>query len=124
MADMSHFVDVETALMDLLSDLGTTGTYTPNSLVSSLPFIRIMRIGGSDDRFFDLARISIDAFQTTRPLAYALAESIRQRLITGPNVTAPGVLETALTDVGPHEIPWGDTKIRRFTADYTISVRR
>lgn len=124
MSDLAPFPNVEAVLMDLLSDLGTTDTDTPPDLQSQLPFIRIKRATGGDSMFFDSPHVTIDAFDATYDEAQSLAESIRQRLIRGPHVQAPGVLDGVTTDSGPAEIPWGDTGIRRFVASYAVSTRR
>jgi len=124
--DLAVFIDIETAVMDLLADLATggIGTVTPSNLNTSMPFVRVTRIGGGDTRITDTARVDVDAFGATRTVAYNLAEACRQRLISGPHVTAPGVLDSVTTDAGPHEVPWGDPTIRRFTASYSVSSRR
>lgn len=110
--------------MQTLTDLATVGTVTPPNLGASLPFVRIVRIGGAGTRFIDTARIDVDAFAATRSSAYSLAESCRQRLINVPHVVAAGRIDSVITDSGPHEIPWGDPAVRRFTASYTLTVRR
>ncbi len=124
MADLPPFLDVETALVELFSDLATTGTVTPPSLLTSLPFVRVTRIGGLDTRLFDTARVDVDSFGATRAVSYDLAEACRQRLLSYPQVTAAGVIDLVVTNAGPHEVPWGDTNVRRFTASYSISARR
>lgn len=118
------------AVMDLIGTLEvnsvavTTGTVTPANLVTSMPFVRVMRIGGGDTRFDDTAHIDIDAFGATREAAYGLAESCRQLLLGFPYVTAAGVIDSVVTTAGPHEVPWGDIGVRRLTASYAISSRR
>lgn len=124
MADRAPYPDVEQALLDVVSDLGTCATVTPPDLENHLPFIRIARFGGGNDQVSDSARVSIDAFGANRPDAYTLAEAIRQRLISNPHGTASGLLDLVETDTGPNEIPWGDVKVRRFNASYTVTTRR
>jgi hypothetical protein len=110
--------------MDLLSGLAPTGTVTPPNLNTSLPFIRVMRIGGGDTRFIDTAHVDVDAFGATREAAYTLAEACRQILLAFPLVTAAGVIDSVETQAGPHEIPWGNSNVRRRTSSYTITARR
>lgn len=126
MANFTDFPDVEVVLMTVLGGLATTGTVTPSTLQNSLPFIRIMRVGGSDDRFNDSARVSIDAFGADRAAARTLAESIRQTLLAWPIVVGDPscVIDKVTTNVGPMEIPWGDVNVRRQNASYTVVVRR
>lgn len=110
--------------MDLLVGLAPTGTVTPPNLNTSLPFIRVMRIGGGDDRFSDKAHIDVDAFGATREAAYALCEACRQLLLGFPYVTAAGVIDSVQTDAGPHSIPWGNSNVFRSTSSYSITARR
>ena len=124
MSDLAPFCDIEMAVIQTLTDLAPGGTVTPPNLDTSLPFLRVTRIGGPDTRFIDTARIDVDAFDDLRADAYALAEAVRQRLLNVPHIVAAGRLDSVITDSGPHEVPWGDTKVRRFTASYSISSRR
>lgn len=124
MTNFTDFPDLETAVMDLLSDLASTGTVAPADLLTSMPFVRVMRIGGGDTRFIDTAHVDVDAFGATRAAAYSLAEACREVLLSFPYVTAVGVIDSVVTDSGPHEIPWGDPNVRRLTASYTLTARR
>ena len=124
MSDLAAFPDIELAVMQTVTDLGTTGTATPPTLSASLPFIRVNRIGGPDSRFIDTARVDVDCFAADRPTSYALAESVRQRLLNIPHVVAAGRIDSVVTNSGPREIPWGDPALRRFTASYSITARR
>ena len=123
----SNFPEIEAVVMDLLNGVQETqvGTVTPPNLNTSMPFVRVMRIGGGDDRFSDTAHVDVDAFQPTQEAAYSLAEACRQVLLAFPYVTAAGVIDSVVTDSGPHEIPWGDVNnVRRYTASYTLTTRR
>jgi hypothetical protein len=122
--DRAPYPDVEQLLLDVLADLGTCATVTPSDLQNHLPFIRLARFGGGNDQVSDAARVSIDAFGATRPDAYELAESIRQRLMSNPHGTPAGLIDLVETDTGPNEIPWGDVNVRRFNASYTVTTRR
>lgn len=122
---MNGFPDVETALLELFADLATCGTATPSDFgASSLPFIRVIRIGGGDDRYTDSPRIGIDAFGADRMAAYNLAESVRQMLLAFPLVVSAGVIDRVITNTGPMEVDWGNINIRRFYAAYTVLLRR
>lgn len=124
MVDLSPWPDIETAIMDLVVDLGTAGTETPADLASHLPYIRVMRLGGTDNRLTDDAHMSIDVFESTRPLVMALAEAVRQRLLSYPHVVNGVVIDIATTLTAPQVIPWGDPKVRHSVASYTVSARR
>ena len=128
MTDLSPFPDLNQAVRAAIGDLvggdAHTGTVTPSNLQGVLPFIRVQRFGGADDLLTDTARVAVDYFAATYADAQAGAEAVRQRLITRPLVTAPGVIDRVTTTLAPHEIPWDDPKVRRFTATYTVSARR
>jgi hypothetical protein len=130
--DLAPFSDVEHMLMDALADLVTdpadVGTVIPadlqNRLAAGRKVIRVRRIGGSDDRISDYPRVDVETFGATRADAWPLAESIRQRLISGPQRTAHGLIDRATTEVGPQEIPYDDPDVRRVLATYRLSTRR
>jgi len=129
---MASFPDIEAALLLLLAPLAGgashIATQTDPGLVEKLPFVRVYRFGGTDDGFTDEARVGVDAFAATRPGGYALAESLRQLLADGPHsVLTPGgwvVLDTSETGAAPVEVPYGDSRVRRWAADYRITARR
>lgn len=125
MTDLPVFPDIERALMTLLSDLAATGTQTPDDLQDSMPFVRVARYGGPDDRFTDTARVDVDCFAASRDAAHTLAEQVRARLLSYPHVVGSTVIDRAITDNGPNEIPWSnDPNVRRFTAAYQVRARR
>lgn len=128
MSDLPGFPDIETAVCDALADLvgGTshTDTVTPANLQSMLPFIRVRRFGGADNLFTDQARVDVEYFASTRDLAWAGAEAVRQRLISHPLRVGTVVIDKVTTTSAPIEVPWDDPKIRRVTAAYTASARR
>lgn len=118
--------DVELALGDFLADLGTCGAETPLALQDSLPYIRLSRTGGGDDRMVtDTATVSVDVFAANPDDAKQLAETIRQRLLFGlPAKTAHGVLDFARTAVAAIQTPPTDSdNLRLAVASYVISAR-
>jgi hypothetical protein len=124
MAVLAAFPDVERILGDLLGDLGTIGSETGIDLQERLPFIRVRRVGGTDDRVTDATRVDIDVYATDATAAKALTETIRQRLISGPSQTTYGILDRAWTESGPQTAPTDDQNIRRVITTYRISTRR
>lgn len=126
MSDLTGFPDTEAALLAVLVDLAGNGTITPTNLADVLPFVRVMRFGGSDDLLTDTARVDVDCFAATRPAAQSLAEAVRQRMLSYPHVVdGVGTIDYATTDLAPNEVPWSDSQsVRRFTASYTVTTRR
>jgi hypothetical protein len=88
----------------------------------------VYRFAGADDRITDRPVIGVDTFAATRSEAIRLAEQVRQRLLAAPHVVDVDdglvVIDTASTAEGPHEVPYGDSAIRRFAAAYFLSLRR
>ena len=121
---LTAFPDVERVLGDLLGDLGTVGSETATDMQSHLPFIRVRRVGGTDDRFTDATRVDIDVYAIDATTAKALTEITRQRLISGPSTTAHGIIDRAWTESGPQTAPTDDQNIRRVITTYRISLRR
>ena len=136
MTDLEIFPDVEHALTVLLADLGTTGTFLPADLHAEgvMPFHLVGRFTGSDDRITDRAIIGIDTFAGTLGDGRPAAEQVRQRMLAAPHaVTIPAtvdtpehvvVIDSAVTGEAPHEVPWGDSTIRRWVSSYTVTLRR
>lgn len=103
-------------------DDARTGPTTPDDLQTRLPFIRARRIGGSRSRVTDYPTVSIDVFADSYTDAETLAENIAQWLTGPPPPIA--VFDRVTYDVAPREIPWGDERIYRFQAQYTVETRR
>lgn len=125
MPPLAPFPDAERLVAGLLGDLGTTGTETGPGLQDSLPYIRVRRTGGGDDRITDTADVEVAVFDSDATAAKTLAEQIRQVLTAGPARTSYGQLDRARATLGPQTIPATDSAtLRLVTATYTISVRR
>lgn len=124
MTVLAAFPDIERILGDLLADLGTVGSETNIDLQTRLPYIRVHRIGGADDRITDPARVDIDVYAADATAAKAVTETIRQRLISGPSATAHGIIDRAWTESGPQTAPTDDPNLRRVITTYRISMRR
>jgi len=125
MTVLASFPQVERLIGDVVGDLGATGMETSTSLQSNLPFIRIRRIGGVDDRVTDVARVDVRVYAAELSDALSLAETIRQRLISRPSTTDHGILDRTVTEVGPFEIPGPDPDhYRVVSTTYRASVRR
>lgn len=122
---LASFPKAARVVAALLTDLGTTGGETSTTLQDDLPFIRVRRIGGTDDRVTDVARVDVRVYAEDLSDAEGLAETIRQRLISGPSTTVHGVLDRAVTEVGPQEVPGPDPDhYRVVSTTYRVSVRR
>ena len=133
---LAVFPDIEDALLTFLADLGDTGTKLPDDLKTILnptagppgTFHRVYRFAGPDDGITDLPVVGIDTFAGTRAVGFPAAEAVRQRMIAAPHtiVTDTGtvVIDTVATAEAPHEVPWGDSAVRRWVASYRLTLRR
>lgn len=121
-----RFPDVARLLstdLETLAGVGRTGGQTPANLEELLPFIRILRTGGSSDHVSDRPIVWVDVFAATYAAGEVLAEQVRQRLV-GPPPPIPA-LDKVRCDTAPRELPWGDPAVvRRFQAIYAITTRR
>lgn len=99
-----------------------TGPETPADLQARLPFIRAYRIGGGRDRISDFPTVTVDVFAASYTAAEALAEDVAQWLCGPPPPIA--ALDRVDPDVAPRMLPWGDERIFRFQAQYTLVTRR
>lgn len=99
-------------------------TEAPADLETRLPFVLVALAGGSDNGVTDFSYLEIEVFAPTRPVAYALAEDIRARLLEAPHRVNGVLLDDVLTSIRPRRLPWANERIRRYAATYRISARR
>lgn len=125
MTDLAPFPDVEDLLVQALADLSDAGTVYPPDLEDVLPFTRLRRVGGQDDRRTDTALVDVETAAATRATAWTIARAIQQRLISGP-LTVPGlgVMDRAVTEVGLRGVVHENPDVRLVLGTYRISARR
>jgi hypothetical protein len=104
----------------------TAGAETPPDLENRLPFVRVERIGGPDERFSAHPRIAVDVFAATADEARTLAGRVSGLLLflRGP-VGGPvegAVIRNVRCDAGPSRQPWSNPAIYRRGATYTVSL--
>jgi len=111
-----------TALEVWVPDASHTGPEVPLELQDKLPFIRAYRIGGSRGRLNDSPTVSLDVFADSYSAAEGLAEDIDQWLCGPPPPLWE--LDRVDVDVAPRRLPWGDERIFRWQAQYSLVTRR
>jgi len=131
-------------LAPLVGGLSHVGNSTPADLQSRLPFHRVTRVGGADDRLTDFPAVDVDTYAATRSEARRAAEQARDLLTSGPwrdvvtddaGRRVVSVIDGVDTDTGPFIPPASsqggesatDSTARgvvRFTASYTLRARR
>lgn len=100
------------------------GTRTPSDLAGLLPFIRVVRQGGSNDELSDYPILYIDVLASTVSEAEMLSERVRQRLINDKLRLGSIVVDRVRCDGAPVEVePWAPN-IYRFEAQYSAVFRR
>lgn len=126
-----RFPNVPRLLAALLSSAGLIatgriGSDTPPMLDTQLPFIRVRRVGGGSNHVHDISTVDVEVFHDTAVNGESLAELVRQYLTTPglPAVPLRGVIDRVEVQTGPQELPWADTRVRRFGATYRITCRR
>jgi hypothetical protein len=99
------------------------GAETPPDLETRLPWIRVQRIGGGDERFTGHPRVAVDVFAATADEARTLAGSLRDALLFLRGPANGAVVREVRCDVGPSRQPWANEAVHRWGATYTVSLR-
>ncbi|WP_073946523.1 hypothetical protein [Streptomyces kebangsaanensis] len=125
MADLAPYPDIEDLLVQALADLTSTGTVYPPDLEAQLPFTRVRRVGGGDDRRTDTALVEVETAAATRAQAWQVARQVQQRLISGPfHAPGAGVMDRAQTEIGLRGVLHDNPAVRCVLATYSVSARR
>jgi len=124
-ADLAPYPDVEEVLADALVEFGETGSTYPADLEAHLPFVRIRRTGGDDDRRTDRPLVDVEVAAATRAHAWEVSRLVQQRLLSGPfRVPGAGIVDRASTQIGLRRVLHENPNIRCVLATYTVSLRR
>lgn len=114
--------------MALLADVGTVDTVTPERFTG--PMVRVLRVGGSDDRISDFPRVEVRCFAATRNEAREMSEQCRQ-LILASSATSVVLddgtavfIDRARTDTPPQAAPFANPDIDSTVAYYRFALRR
>lgn len=121
-----RFPDVQRVLVAALEELvgaGRVAIETPTDLASRLPFVRVVRTGGSAGRVSAIPSVDVDVFAGSYLAAEQLAEQVREFLVGPP--PGPVLLDRVDCTIFPRELPWDDDGlVRRFGAEFDVTVRR
>ncbi|MGW4487857.1 phage tail termination protein [Amycolatopsis sp. NPDC004368] len=123
---MAGFIDVEKAILDVLSDLGTdSGTAVPTDIPN--PFICVQRVPGSAANaqgWQDVALIEVSTWAVTRPESMTLNGHIRQRLVGAVGVeTTYGFIDSIEEAGAPAQMPYGDEDTRWVPSTWLVVSR-
>ncbi len=97
------------------------GPEVPDDLATRAWFIRTRRIDGGNDEFNDFPVMEVDVFAPTYAVAEPLARDVREWLMRR---RASPLIDRIDCPTGPHELPWGDGRMRRFGALYDVVARK
>lgn len=123
--DLAPFPDIEDLLVQALADLTTAGTVYPPDLEDRLPYTRVRRLGGGDDRRTDTSLVEVETAAATRAQAWEVARRVQQRLISSPlRVADVGVMDRATTEIGLRGVLHDNPAVRAVLATYSVSARR
>ncbi|MGW6948981.1 hypothetical protein ACWGHD_18905 [Streptomyces xanthophaeus] len=100
----------------------TSASETPPDLEDLLPFIRVERVGGPDERFTAHPRIAVDVFAATADEARTLAGRVSDALVFLRGPVGDAVVRRVTCDSGPSRQPWANPAIHRRGAAYTVSL--
>ncbi|MFB7823881.1 hypothetical protein [Streptomyces hydrogenans] len=99
------------------------GAETPPDLEERIPFVRVERVGGADDRFRQHPRVAVDVFAATADEARAVSSAARDALIALRGEVRGAVVSDVRCDAGPSRQPWANPEIHRRGATYTVTLR-
>ena len=127
------YVDITDAIMLLAAQDFPAETYAKmgtslDDVEENLPYLRVSLVGGSGGRLNRVSVVDIEHFADTYAQAISQAEAFSAYLLGYPRSVKVGerlvVLDMVVETRPPVELPWDDSRIRRFAATYQISVRR
>ena len=128
MTPLAPFPDIEAAFIARLNGIITAGTFASADIKSRMPYALVYRFAGGDNGLEDRAVVGVDVYAGTRSQGLPLAEQVRQSLTATPFYVTVGtdtvVVDSVTTAEAPHEVPYGDTAIRRWVSTYTVTLRR
>lgn len=126
---MTGFLDIETAVMDRLSDLAytvsRTGTDLQQRVASSGAVIRVHRTGGKDSGWQVSARVTLETCAASREKAWETAEAAAERLLArGGFLSTGAVVDRVESESANAEMPYADQALRVVAATYRVTARR
>jgi hypothetical protein len=125
-----QWIDVEALLCDFIGTVPgvkTTATKTPAApsgfTDDNTPFVQVRRIGGTDDRITDRARVDVDVYATEEQ-AHDISELIRQALRRLAGTVYNGQkVDRITTEVAPCYFDFVNTALQRYIATYVVETR-
>ncbi|MFI9123883.1 hypothetical protein ACIGW0_31580 [Streptomyces bikiniensis] len=99
------------------------GAETPPDLEDRLPFVRVERLGGPDNRFRQHPTVAVDVFAATADEARATSRDVQKALLALRGEVRGAVISDVRCDSGPSPQPWANDEVHRRGALYTVTLR-
>ena len=118
------FPNIERLIASMFAaELGGAGSETPDDLEQVLPFLRVIRVGGTRTHLFDYPIVDLDYFDADEVTGAPAASQIGNRLLSKPP-PHPSI-DYASCDPAFRELPWGENEdVRRWNATFFFETRR
>lgn len=119
------FPDIESALSELLDDLGSVVTHMPKNPQDRVPLIHLSPIPspGTREPFMSEDRYLVEVFNTGRTATRDLAYLIAERLDGNYFSTSHGLLDQVEVVMRPNETPLEDDTLNSFNFSILVQTR-
>lgn len=107
--------------LDVIADT-VTGELEARMDAAGKMLVRVRQAPSPADDVTQYARVQLEVFGFDRDAVIAKAKEIHTGLSPRTRLDA-ATIDTVRTDALPHEIPWGNAKVRRCLATYQLSTR-
>lgn len=138
MQRLRTYPDIEALLVDVIDQWcpGRVDSQRPADLKARIAdttdpdafFVEIQRYGGTDNGISDRPAVEVAVYAATHAVGSDAALQLRERLVPGPHVLgdvpALQVIDSIGCLLGPSEVPYGDSGVRKWVARYRVSTRR
>lgn len=121
---MAYYQDIEANLVAWIQNNHpgvAVGNRTPSTVTGRV--VRVMKLGGPRGPITDSPTVDIDVYAPTRDQALALAEQIDEELQPRTRV-GDAIIDFVRTDTSPRQLPWSNSNTTRYSATYSLSLRR
>lgn len=115
-----------TARLAAVSPWTTTKAYTKVPKTRPAAFVRVLRTGGTRDRFIDRPTLTLESWATTAITASSLAEIVRGFMFAIDTVTYSARTYQFYDPQefsGPANLPDPDSAMERYTETFSVGVR-
>jgi hypothetical protein len=128
MTALTDYRDIEMDLVEwAIAEAGYTdgGSITPGKFDGHIPYIRVVKIGGSDNGVTDFPTLDIDSFDVDRNDVRTRLEHVRTLLAPRTRLGGSGaIIDSVRMNTSPRWLPWANDSISRFGMTVSLGLRR